>query len=517
MQEKWTPIPKEESNGYGGIRRAEAISSLDGTSEDLEDSFPLPDGSHLSPTQRKSLQRVLSSLGIRHLAMAGAVAAAASGLPEALKKIQAGDAPETATYTAPEQEHPTETPAESLPNDLQQIPAQVKVVEMSKQVQDIIEDVVEQAEVPIRTDAPDVRPEARPEHVAQVDRATYERIPVGSKHFLTEVETTRQFITMSQGVQVLNADKEVVGTVPAEEVSGVLPSAAYADSGFVTDGFSGEWLDTVKTVAARELGVGDDSLILNSSVWVDLQNGAEKLGSYPESIAAMTLTFAAAPVEHTGLSRLEYLHTHFHIPNDRMPFRLKDAVEDIALGIPGEESRFDDTVVSSADAHTAFQILPETWEAMEYPPFESFADGVPPYQMQVEAFGRHLGNIYDEIHTAEMIPKLEQIRRQFKNDDDYFTYFMAPLMVNAYNTGAGTMRAAVSTFLEDPVYFDIKGVTVEGYNLFDWVSTVAYEADDGPLARYQEWSRQYTISVMAYAKVLNEGFGNDSYDIAQAE
>lgn len=79
------------------------------------------------------------------------------------------------------------------------------------------------------------------------------------------------------------------------------------------------------------------------------------------------------------------------------------------------------------------------------------------------------------------------------------------------------MRAAISAFIDSPDFSNMKGATFEGYYVFDRLSQVAYESDEGPLANYQDWSRQYTISVMAYANMLNEEFMQQQYRIAQTD
>jgi len=441
-----------------------------------------------------------------------ATAAISTGT-EVVKGFKGYDAPAMGSYAEPEPEAEVERP-ELVSPVVDTVLPEIDVA--SKDIDQAVYEAVSGngfSELP-SADPSMPRPIPRPEYVESVAPGAYESIPEDSRQFLTAVETTRQFITMPEGALVLNAAGEVVGVAPAGGVSGVMPSAGYVESGHVTDGFSGEWQDAVLTAAARELAMDASDLALNTSVWVDLQNGAEKLGVYPESISAMALQFAAVPVAGTDLNRLEYLRTNFHIPNTNMPHELKDALEGVMLGIPGEESRFDDTVVSSADAHTAFQILSSTWEGLGYPPFSSYEAGVPPYHLQVEAFGRHIGNIYNEIHTPETVARLNQIRTHFDSDADYYTYFLAPLMVNAYNTGGGTMRAAVATFIDSPDFMDMNGSTFAGYYVFDRLRHVAYESDEGALANYQEWSMQYPVSVMAYATVFNESFSDQSYTVA---
>lgn len=533
------------NGGYRGIQRVKKEAS---SVESIEGGFPSPDGSHLSEKQRTSLRDLLSKIRLRHVVYAAMATAAIGTGTEVGKSYRGYDAPAIGSYAEPEPETEIGKLSENVHTEagvtMEKTAAyttdHTSDTNMSELADPAVADtlpdinvfskhgdqevseaggVSEQVSV---NDVPKIRPVeqsisrpiARPDYVESVPHGVYESIPVDSKKFLTAVETTRQFITMSEGALVLNDAGEVLGVSPAGEVSGVMPSAGYIESGHVIDGFSGEWQNAVRRAAARELNMDTSDLTLNTSVWVDLQNGAEKLGVYPESISAMALQFAETSVAGTDLNRLEYLRTNFHIPNKNMPHELKDALETVILGIPGEESRFDDTVVSSADAHTAFQILPSTWEGMGYPPFSSYEDGVPPYHLQVEAFGRHIGNIYNEIHTPETSAQLDQIQDYFNSEADYHAYFLVPLIINAYNTGGGTMRAAVSAFVASPDFMDMKGVTFEGYDVFDRLRQVAYESDEGALANYQEWSMQYPVSVMAYARVFNEAFGEHSYRVA---
>jgi|GEM_PF-5405105 len=343
-----------------------------------------------------------------------------------------------------------------------------------------------------------VRPEVRPEYVVTYDQSLYESVPDDSENLLKAVEQHRQFISMNDGVLFTDSEGKVVASLDVTIIDGINPGRGFTETGHVSEGYDSAWRDTALEVVERTTGVPADSLGTSFN-WLELQSAAADMGSHPNSVIEVVEHYSSEVLEN-GQTKLEYLQDHLEIVNEAMPETLRAAVRTLALGIPGEETRFKPDVVSPVGATTTFQFMHATWEGLGYPPFETFPNGEPPYELTVEAFGRYLGVIYNELMNEETSASLERVTALFSSEEAFHEQFLAVVIVNAYNAGPGTMRAAINAFVESDEFRLLESdVEVAGYDVFYTLSRYAHQNNEGALAYYKDDAMNYPTKVIAYS------------------
>ncbi len=379
---------------------------------------------------------------------------------------------------------------------------------------DVETDVQSVADQPVLDVAPErsLRPQVRPEvshsTVETVDQEQFERLPENSVQFLTRVIARKEFFTMPDGVLVKDKSGRTLGSIPVQIIDDINPGVGYNELGHANEGYDSRWRKAARKLAAQSFSVPEEQLELAYN-WKEMTSAATKLGGYQESMFGGVLMFAEQPVsEKNSKSRLAYLHEHLSIPNERMPAVLKQNLEWAVLGIPAEESRFDESVVSYADAVSTFQILRSVWESdkgLGLAEYDSYGSDGPPYELQVAGFLQHLSNLYNETHTTEMEPVLSDIRSVFSSDEAFYKYFVVPWLIDGYHAGGGTARSLAKAFVASDEFAELKhNGGFDGYDVYDAASAVAAATDKGALKYYGSRSLQYAPSVLAFATLLHQ-------------
>ena len=227
-----------------------------------------------------------------------------------------------------------------------------------------------------------------------------------------------------------------------------------------------------------------------------------------------------------GLSRIEYLQKHLKF-DDAVPKDIQTELRFLSAGIAGEESRFRDGIKSTVHAGGIFQFMPETVERLGYEQFVIYTDGKAtdlqsiPYTIQVEILGKHLSAIYKELYGHLDVSEIDPIQQLFNSEGDFNKFFLAPVMINAYNTGAGRMSRAIKEFASPDRVFELheKYNEMAGYDVFDDLVEFSKHSNTGSLSGYKTASASYTYKVFGYALSISQGYDEykqrlDIYDVA---
>jgi hypothetical protein len=211
-----------------------------------------------------------------------------------------------------------------------------------------------------------------------------------------------------------------------------------------------------------------------------------------------------------GLDRIAYIRAHIR-DTMHLPERVEDEVAFLSLGVAAQESFFNNDKISPDGARGIFQFMPDTWEALGYTDADrSFL--VP----QVRAAGKHFSNILKELNEGAR-PQLAHIKAIFFNGDEeaFQKFFIAPLIVNAYNAGGSRMAAITKWFSRkypDKNAFDTNHDAYPhgyGYDFFKRLADEARTHADTPrvgslFSRYKNDAPQYFFRSMALARLLNQ-------------
>lgn len=157
-----------------------------------------------------------------------------------------------------------------------------------------------------------------------------------------------------------------------------------------------------------------------------------------------------------GASKYEYLRLHFLSESSTLPENTARSLRSLMPALVATESHFDVNAVSHTNAFSAVQsvpgtfkdwhkfgkgkeLAPGTYEAQRKEFIENFSD-------QVEFLNWYFPYMYDRIYADEACKKeLEEVQKQYFPDDQesFERYFIAPLLLNAYNAGFVTAKELV--------------------------------------------------------------------------
>jgi hypothetical protein len=352
----------------------------------------------------------------------------------------------------------------------------------------------------------------------EANAESIENINQGSEEFAVDVSAEKAFIEMPNGVLYLDSSGKPVAIVPATIIDGVNPGKGFLETGRVTEGYASAWKREARELAEQS----SENIISTKYNWRDIQsalnNKNESMDSNEiHSIMDIVYYFGDKDVrDGDGLSRIEYLKEHL-VFDASLPEEIQTELRFLAAGIAGEESRFRDGIKSSANAGGIFQFMPETVDGLGYGHFVRYEGGKAvalksiPYTVQVEMLGKHLSNIYKELYGHLDTSEIDQIQQLFASEKDFNTFFLTPVMINAYNTGAGRMSKAIKEFATPDRVFEMheKYNETVGYDLFHDLTEFAEISNKGSLSGYKIASASYTVKVFGYAKSIAEGY--DAY------
>lgn len=220
---------------------------------------------------------------------------------------------------------------------------------------------------------------------------------------------------------------------------------------------------------------------------------------------------------------LSYMREHAFEddPNEhlRLPKTIRTELARLLPGIAGQESHFDLDAKSTGSetgeliAAGILQFRPRTFNELMATRGNPNPDITSP-ALQIQAAARHFTRIY--LHLAGPKEKggageaLERIKeRAFKNDNEAFEReFLVPVMVNAYNSGQGTLAKIINRYVELHEHLPSRG-----YDVYDDMRREAgtdREAEHflyPDVKTYGSDSSEYTPRVYALARLLEKNHG----------
>jgi|GEM_PF-1595257 len=158
-----------------------------------------------------------------------------------------------------------------------------------------------------------------------------------------------------------------------------------------------------------------------------------------------------------GRSKHSYLKAHFLSEGSgSMPETIAAPLRSLIGGLVATESRFDSRAVSQTNAFGAVQVVPSTFrdwhtfaKGKEIPPgtYEEYRKKfIADFKEQVEFLNWYFPYMYDRLlEDDSIVAEFGKIQEKFFPDDEegFERYFIAPLLLNAYNAGFGTMKELV--------------------------------------------------------------------------
>ena len=371
------------------------------------------------------------------------------------------------------------------------------------------QDAVVEHEVEARIDssASNLAPESspRPEQRAEI-------ITPAERHARMEQQRVEE-ITLGRNEVLLTNNGEPVGTIEmfhsgADEKlvvhEYVRDDYKYApgkfDANAVLDGgVAGEW---VSVAAAEQLpGTSYTNYYSNHAVMENAyHSGPEALQQLiierPDiSESDVSRFYAELPVStEDSRSRLQYIAEEFDIP-DTVP---KAAAEEVTYLLPGlvaQESGFKNTATSDKGAQRLFQFMPGTLED-----YDQSVDTIEDIQTQVEVAGKHFESIYNQLQSDISADTWDELRSLYSDDETFERELLAPLMINAYNTGGSRMAEVVEQYVALTTHED----RIAAPNVFADIALVGFESDQGRASRYGSDGYAYVPYTRAQARVLHD-------------
>jgi hypothetical protein len=198
-----------------------------------------------------------------------------------------------------------------------------------------------------------------------------------------------------------------------------------------------------------------------------------------------------------GRSRMDYVQQMLHA--DGVPEAVLKEIKKQMVGLAFEESRYDAERESGEHARGILQIIPSTWEDLskEGENALSLVD-------QTRVAGELLSQTYAHLQTA-VGDELQAIEAEFFHGDTeaFEKCFMAPVLINAYNAGMGTMAKLIYWFArthEQAVGIFDQEKQLSGYDVF--MAMAKKGKADEPVPAYKEDASAYTLKVYGAALCL---------------
>ncbi|MEK9174048.1 MAG: lytic transglycosylase domain-containing protein, partial [Patescibacteria group bacterium] len=218
-------------------------------------------------------------------------------------------------------------------------------------------------------------------------------------------------------------------------------------------------------------------------------------------------------------SRIEYLRQEGMKKAEGIPAGARDEIQFVLPGLAAQESKYVNDVVSSTGARGIMQFMSGTWARVD----GGEIDDVLSFTDQVAAASKLFSGKYDYLQND----KDDNVRQEFKliqreffgGDAEAFEhYFLAPVLINSYNSGEGRLAKCIRLFVETyPTAASLKKAIGEypkgfGYDAYllmtKLCSTVVGKDEDGHSIRrirgYGRDSSQYVVRAYTLAQLLEE-------------
>lgn len=298
------------------------------------------------------------------------------------------------------------------------------------------------------------------------------------------------------------------GTVPYKLTPGKMN-----EIGIPEEGVAGEWLGHVRTEVQAEhpeqkivesMNVVKDFLAaLNEDdepeLVAKIANG--EVNTYLEIVKY----FADKPVVGAeDLTRQEYVQTAIQFQEwnestgDGVPPVVDRELRHLLPGLCAQESKFNAGLTSGSTppAMGLMQFKLDTWidEGGDQNEIKSLVE-------QVEIAGQYISKQYAWIQQFVGEEQLDLLRGKYPDENSFQRDLMVPLLVNAYNTGAGAISEVVKSYIDDTEADDMPS----GKELFLDIANFGERAEGSEnLKAYGKDAREYVTKIYAQAEVLNK-------------
>jgi hypothetical protein len=207
-----------------------------------------------------------------------------------------------------------------------------------------------------------------------------------------------------------------------------------------------------------------------------------------------------------GLDRIEYVKQR-SMEDAKLPETLRVELMLLLPGLAAQESHFNNGLKSSTGAEGIFQFMPATWHELGRHP-----EQIRSLIEQVKAVSEYLERSYHQMHLSKH-DFLTRIKANYFNDneEDYQKYFIAPMLINSYNSGVGRLLEVARWYenhLGTSKTKEIRGLYSNGYGydfyhrMTNEVRAHAYDEGYKHLAGYGRDSSEYFSRVYSLAQLL---------------
>ncbi len=223
-------------------------------------------------------------------------------------------------------------------------------------------------------------------------------------------------------------------------------------------------------------------------------------------------------------TRAVYLEQEISFHN-RLPQGVQDELRGFIIGLAAQESRFNAGLPkNSATAEGILQLVDAVREEQGYDPEKRLS-----FVEEVDVAGKHFSNIYKRLRfwMQHEIAKDAEGKRVKKDtfdvlrglfpegrdgDQAWEKYFLVPCMINAYNAGSWTIGACLHEFVAGYSLEKLQEMTGDapGYDLFQKFTHFAKENTANKYtANYGEDAQAYFISIAGVTEALKERAQNE--------
>ena len=223
-----------------------------------------------------------------------------------------------------------------------------------------------------------------------------------------------------------------------------------------------------------------------------------------------------------GLSRLEYLRINGMKGADALPTQVREEITFVLPGLAAQESKYVNDVVSITGARGIMQFMPQSFSQVQKELKKEgnpAVDNILEFTDQVTAARKLLEMKYAYIqdHADQELAKIQQ---EFFGGDamQFERYFLAPVVINSYNSGEGRVVKCIKLFLKTypdlPTLKKAIGEYPDGFGLDAYLlmtkicSVVVGRSEKGnPLYKVSGYGRdssQYVVRAYTLAQILAE-------------
>lgn len=295
--------------------------------------------------------------------------------------------------------------------------------------------------------------------------------------------------------------------VPLEPIDGISPGSIDA-RGLLIGEMNQAWLDRQRERVCAALEVPCDlpnGLPRQLNVIPQLREAINEGGGEninPETYLDIVEHFASKRVIGAeNMTRLEFVRARVGEALNIPPATKNELILRIP-GLAAQESRFNNASESSVGAKGIFQFMPDTWRDFGYAPGD-----IAFLSKQVEAVGRYFSRAHTflQAQAGEALRIAEQEYFQGSRED-FERNFLAPVLLNSYNSGPARLASTVKWFTEEyPTRESLERLigSHEGGFGKDAYQAMTSQAK-GKIPGYGRDSSQYVVRLSALAELLKE-------------